>query len=303
MFAKSHVLIVRDWYSMKTALAICPHADDAAAFLGGTLTKFADDGWRTVLVRVTDDARDSVGSSIAETRATNTAELAEAARLMGVAEIVELGYETDCLADVSEVALRERIVYFFRKFRPYAVFTFDPFGLYEGNMDHIVTAQAVEEAFWVSCFDLHYPEHMAEGLEPFSVCERWYYGRQLPGKNYFVDITEQFDRKVAALSAHDMMMRNLVNQLRLQVYTWGRRVLAFDQAAEGNLGPLLDAWLRLKGEEEARDAGLPDGRLAESFRLERFGAFEEFIQRESEPLPGAEPPIPRPGLDLDITDP
>lgn len=286
---------------MRTALAICPHADDAAAFFGGTLTKFADDGWRTILVRVTDDAKDSVGSSIAETRATNTAQLGEAARLMGVAEIVELDYETDCLADACEVSLRERFVYLFRKFRPYAVFTFDPFGLYEGNMDHIVTAQAVEEAFWVSCFDLHHPEHIAEGFTPFSVCERWYYGRQLPGRNYFVDITDQFDRKVAALCAHDMMMRNLINQLRLQAETWGRRVPAFDQAFEGDLRPLLDRWMRQKGEAEAREAGLADGRLAESFRLVRFGAFEEFIQCESEPLPGAEPPVPRPGLDLDTT--
>jgi hypothetical protein len=59
--------------------------------------------------------------------------------------------------------------------------------------------------------------------------------------------------------------------------------------------------MRLRGEAEAREAGLADGRLAESFRLVRFGAFEEFMQRESEPLPGAEPPVPRPGLDLDTT--
>lgn len=284
---------------MRTALAICPHADDAAAFFGGTLTRFADEGWRTVIVRITDDAKDSVGSTVAETTERNRRELEEAARVMGVAEIVELGYATDCLADISETELRERIVYLFRKHRPYAVFTFDPFGMYEGNMDHIVTAQAVEEAFWVSCFDLHYPEHLAEGLEPFSVCERWYYGRDLPGANYFVDITEQFERKVSALCAHDMMMRNLINQVRLQVRTWGRRVPAFDDAFEGDPRPLLERWMRLKGTAEAQAAGLAKGWLAESFRLSRFGGFEELIQRESEPIPGTDPPVPRPGLDIE----
>ncbi len=69
--------------------------------------------------------------------------------------------------------------YLFRKHKPYAVFTFDPFGLYENNQDHVRVAQAVDEAFWVSCFDKHYPEHFKEGLEPFSVCERWYFARQL----------------------------------------------------------------------------------------------------------------------------
>jgi len=283
---------------MRTALAICPHADDAAAFFGGTLTKFADEGWKTIIVRVTDDAKDSVGSSLEATVARNTAELAAAARIMGVSEIVELGYSTDSLGDASEVSLRERMVYLFRKYRPYAVFTFDPFGLYEGNMDHVVTAQAVEEAFWVSCFDLHHPEHLAEGLKPFSVCERWYYGRHLPGRNYVVDITEQFERKVSALCAHDMMMRNLVNQLRLQTETWGRRVPAFEDAFKGDLRPLLTKWMTLKGEAEACEGGLPAGRFAESFRLVRFGGFEELIQRMSEPIPGAPPPVPRTGLDL-----
>ncbi len=284
---------------MPTALAICPHADDAAAFFGGTLTKFADEGWKTVLVRVTDDAKDSVGSNLTETKARNTAELAEAAKIMSVTEVVELEFDTDCLGDVSEVSLRERIVYLFRKYRPYAVFTFDPFGINEGNMDHIVTAQAVEEAFWVSCFDLHHPEHAKEGLGPFSVCERWYYGRELPGANYYVDITDQFDRRVSALCAHDMMMRNLINQLRLQVQTWGRRMPAFDEAFEGDTRPLLEAWMRQKGETVAQEANMPEGRLAESFRLVRFGGFEEFIQHGSEPIPGAEPPVPRPGLDIE----
>ena len=52
---------------MKTALVISPHADDAAAFCGATLAKFAAQGWKVVLVRVTDDAKDSVGHSIEET--------------------------------------------------------------------------------------------------------------------------------------------------------------------------------------------------------------------------------------------
>ncbi len=45
---------------MKTAMVISPHADDAAAFCGGTLAKLALDGWNVVLVRVTDDRKDSV---------------------------------------------------------------------------------------------------------------------------------------------------------------------------------------------------------------------------------------------------
>ena len=157
---------------MQTAMVISPHADDAAAFCGGTIAKFADQDWNVIIVRVTDDRKDSVGLTIEETIARNTKELHQAAHILGVREIVELGFETDMLADIPLGKLRERIVYLFPKHRPYAVFTFDPFGLYENNQDHIRVAQAVDEAFWVSCFDKHYPEHFEEGLEPFSVCER-----------------------------------------------------------------------------------------------------------------------------------
>lgn len=49
---------------MKTALVISPHAEDAAAFCGGTLAKLTRQGWKVILVRVTDDRKDSVELTI-----------------------------------------------------------------------------------------------------------------------------------------------------------------------------------------------------------------------------------------------
>ncbi len=284
---------------MKTAIVISPHADDAAAFCGATLAKFADRGWRVILVRVTDDCKDSVGLTLEETKRRNTAELREAAEIMGISEIVELGYETDCLADVSEVALRERIVYLFRKYQPYAVFTFDPFGLYEENMDHIQVARAVDEAFWVSRFDLHHPEHLDEGLEPFAVCERWYFGRDLPGANHAEDISEYMETKVEALCAHRTMMRNAINQYRLQLRTWGRRMSWLESSMEGEMRSLLGLFLQEQANAVAEAFDLGPGRMGEAFRLVRFGDLEELFQLMSEPLPGAEEASPRAGLDFD----
>jgi len=136
---------------MHSAMVISPHADDAAAFCGATLAKFAGQGWKVILVRVTDDRKDSVDLSIEETIRKNGEELRAAAQILGVQEVVELGFETDMLADIPLGKLRERIVYLFRKYRPYAVFSFDPDGLYENNQDHVRVAQAVDEAFWVAC--------------------------------------------------------------------------------------------------------------------------------------------------------
>jgi LmbE family N-acetylglucosaminyl deacetylase len=253
---------------MRIAMVISPHADDAAAFCGATLAKFADQGWCVVLVRVTDDAKDAVGLTVEEAKRRNTAELHRAAEILGVSEVVELGYETDCLADVSEVALRERIVYLFRKYRPYAVFTFDPFGLYEGNLDHIRVAQAVEEAFWVSRFDLHHPEHFDEGLEPFAVCEHWYFGRHLPEANHAEDISEYMEQKIEALCAHRTMMQNTMNQYRLQLQTWGRHVewLESSMAEGGDMRPLLGLFLQEQANGVAEAFGMDPGRMGEAFR-------------------------------------
>lgn len=295
---------------MHTAMVISPHADDAAAFCGATVAKFADQGWRVILVRVTDDSKDSVGLTLEETLRRNTAELHQAAGILGISEIVELGYETDSLADVSEVALRERIVYLFRKYRPYAVFTFDPFGLYEDNMDHIRVAQAVAEAFWVSRFDLHHPEHFDEGarglgpgdnpLEPFAVCEQWYFGRELPGANHAEDISEYMEKKIEALCAHQTMMHNTMNQYRLQLQTWGRCLpwLEASMAECEDMRPLLALFLQEQANGVAEAFALGEGRMGEAFRLVRFGDLEELFQLMAEPLPGAKEAPRRENLDI-----
>jgi LmbE family N-acetylglucosaminyl deacetylase len=272
---------------MDTAMVFSPHADDVAAFCGGTVAKFAAQGWKVILVRVTDDAQDSVGLTCEETIRRNTEELRSAAQILGVGEIVELGFATDTLADVPETTLRERFVYLLRKYQPYAVFTFDPFGQNEGNLDHIRVAQAVEEAFWVACFDLHHPEHFEEDLEPFSVCERWYFGRPVSNPNHTEDITDYFSQRVAALAAHRTMMQNTINQFRLQLRTWGRRAPMLEEAMSSDLTPLLTGFLHAQASAVAEASNLGEGRLGEAFRVIRFGDMEEFFEQISEPIPGA----------------
>ncbi len=274
---------------MKTAMVISPHADDAAAFCGATLAKFADDGWKVILVRVTDDRKDSVGLSIEDTIEKNTQELHNAAKILGIAEIIELGFETDILADIPLGKIRERIVHLFRKHQPYTVFTFDPDGLYENNQDHLRVAQAVDEAFWVSCFDKHYPEHFAEGLEPFSVCERWYFARQLPHTTHYEEVSKTIERKILAVCAHREMMRNTINQSILQLKTWGREVPWLKESMEGNLQPLLGLFLQEQAKAVAAEAGWdPETKLGEAFRLVRFGDLEPLFHQMAQPLEGVE---------------
>jgi LmbE family N-acetylglucosaminyl deacetylase len=271
-----------------TVLVICPHADDGALFCGGLIIRFSQAGWRVILVRVTDDRTDAINLSYDDTIRINTEQFNDAARILS-AETVELDYVTDCLGDVSRVELRERFIRLFRQYRPYAVVSFDPYAQYEPNLDHVVVSQAVEEAYWTATFDKHHPEHLNEGLAPHSVCERWYYARQLPKINCVVDIADVIETKIAAAAANVEMIRNTLNQTRLQLQTAGRAVALLDQAIEtGEVEPILQLWLEGRGRQWGSQYGLD---YAEVYRVERFGGWEEFIQRESLPITGVEPPV------------
>lgn len=271
----------------KRVMAVFPHADDAAGRCGGTLARFADEGWDVILVRVTNDDKDSMDlPTKEETERVNTAEFRQASEFLGASEVVDLDFETDVLGDVSLVTLRERIVYMYRKYQPYTVFTFDPYAPFEPNLDHVRVAQAAEEAFWVSNFHLHYPEHLEQGYVPHAVCERWYFARVPFHPNYAVDITDYFEQKVAALCANETQIRNTLHQLQLQLKTWGRRVSEIDEAIQEDIRPLVEEFLRESCAEVAQAHGMAPGKLAESFRVNRFGAREKFVQSHSEPLPG-----------------
>ncbi len=265
----------------QTVLAIMAHADDAALFIGGTLRRMSNNGARVVLLRVTDDRYDSVGYSTAETIARNTAELQQAAAALGIAEIIEMGWETDKLGDAQETVLRERFIYFVRKLKPFAVISFDPYGAYhEDNQDHIVIARAVDETYWTAQFDKHHPEHFAQGLAPHGVYERWYFARRLTEVTSVVDVSSTIEQKVNAALAHDTTLRNYVQQLRLQARTGGHVIAQLEQAQHGDLRALMEPMIRGGAMACGRRHGLV---MAEEFRVVRFGGLERYLGIASAP--------------------
>jgi LmbE family N-acetylglucosaminyl deacetylase len=289
----------------RAILLVVAHADDVALFLGGTVAAWADAGWRVVVVRVTDDRWDSVGSTPEATIAANTAELHEAARILGVGEIVELGHPTDVLGDMSEVALRAEIIREVRRVRPYALVTFDPFSRFgEDNQDHLKVAAAADEAFWTSQFDLHHPEHLAEGLQPHGAYERWYFGRRVGEVTTVIDISATLDRKVEAACAHRTMMTNYANQLRMQAATGGWDLpLAEQVLATGDVRPLMEPLVRGGA---TRTGALYGVAAAEEFRVVVYGGLEPLLHRlgvrrpdDHAPDHRPDPPVTHPSDDLE----
>lgn len=250
----------------RTLLLVVAHADDPAFFLGGVVALWADAGWRIHCLRVTDDAKDSVGLTEEETVRRNIAEFADAARILGIAATEDLGWPTDCLGDASRVRLRERMIHAIRRHRPYGLVTFDPDSMFqEDNLDHKVLAEAVDEAFWCAQFDKHHPEHLAEGMELHGVFERWYFGRSVVQVTHVFDVETTLERQIDAVLAHPTMFANILRQLTLQAWTAGAGSRLLDQA-QNDPRPLVEAMMR----RAAAGKGAPYGlALAETLRRSR----------------------------------
>lgn len=264
----------------RVVLVVTAHADDAALFIGGTVAAWSAAGWRVVLARVTDDRWDSVGLDEATTIERSARELRSAADALGVAEVVDLGWPTDTLGDASEVALREQVIRLVRTHRPHTIVAHDPHsGTGEDNLDHLVVGAAVAESVWCAQFDLHHPEHLAEGLEVHGVFEQWYFGRPPGEVTHVLDTASTLDAMVAAAAAHRTPLRNLVNQWRLQARTGGWRIPLLDDVAatdvDDDLIRVVDPLLRSR----AATIGAPYGLdAAEEFRVVTFGGMTELLE-------------------------
>ncbi|MEP6660197.1 MAG: PIG-L family deacetylase [Acidimicrobiales bacterium] len=268
--------------AQRVVLIVVAHADDPTLFVGGTIARWADAGWRVVVVRATDDRWDSVGLSETETIERSALELQQAAHVLRIHRIVDLGMATDSLGDASEVALREQIIREIRRWKPYALVTFDPYAMYgEDNQDHVLVAAATDEAFWTSQFDKHHPEQTAQGLAPHGCFERWYFGRRVIDVTDVVDTTDTLERKVDAALCHDAALRNLVHQLRLQAHTGGWQIPALDTALDGDLRPVVEPLIRGAAQRTGARYGL---NAAEEFRIVRFGGLADFLTEHGQPL-------------------
>lgn len=206
---------VKELLIYKTVMAIGAHADDLTIWAGGTLKKLTSEGNKLICVRITDDFWDCVGITKEQGIKRNRKEVERAYKRLGADEIIHLDYPTDTLAGVDYLELRGKLIYLIRKYKPDIVVSFDLNGTDEENMDHIITAQAVNEACWQSSVDLAYTEHFDEGLKIHAVGERYLFARNPTVLNFHIDITDYINDKIQAISEHRTVLKNFFYQYKL----------------------------------------------------------------------------------------
>jgi LmbE family N-acetylglucosaminyl deacetylase len=189
-------------------LVITPHPDDAEFGAAGSVAGMIRRGKSAVYVVVTngDKGTDDPDLDPAELVRIREEEQREAAGVLGVREVVFLGYPDQGIEETPE--LRKDIVRQIRLFRPRLVITSDPYRRYIWHRDHRITGRVVLDAVFPYARDPHsYPDLIEEGLDPHKVPEVWLWASNEADINFRSDITDTFDLKVKALRCHKSQIK------------------------------------------------------------------------------------------------
>lgn len=205
-------------------LILVAHADDTEFLAGGTVAKFAAEGWEIVEVIATNNERGSFELD-RETLiwASREKEAQAAARILGKKQVVCLGYPDGFLDDTPTTELREKFIRLIRQTRPQIVMTLDPWAKFEPHPDHRKVAWAAVEAVMFAHMPLFHPEHKKDGLAPHLVRETYFMAKDNSLADTWVDITPYVDKKIEALCAHDSQMKLTLDDLKLALGVLGAK--------------------------------------------------------------------------------
>jgi LmbE family N-acetylglucosaminyl deacetylase len=215
------------------------HPDDVDFGSAGTVALWTDEGIEVTYCIITDGDAGGFDPAVprSEIGAIRRAEQQAAAKEVGVCDVRFLGYPDGRLS--VSLDLRRDIARVIREVRPQRVICQSPqrnmLRIPSSHPDHLAAGEATLCAIYPDARNpFAFPE-LAD-LEAWSVAETWVAGMER--NNRYVDVTDVWDRKMAALRAH-----------------------ASQHPQPERLDPLMQGW----NGGNATAAGMPAGRLAEAF--------------------------------------
>jgi LmbE family N-acetylglucosaminyl deacetylase len=235
------VTVIED---LTRALVVMAHPDDVDFAAAGTVATWTDAGVEVTYLMVTDGDAGGFDDDLPreEMGPLRRSEQIAAAKCVGVTDVRFLGYPDGRVE--ATLDLRRDIARVVRQVRPDRVLVPSPERNYRrmapSHPDHRAVGTAALDAIYPDARNPYaFPELRAEGLDAWVAREVWISGGGL-AEDHYVDVTEMFDRKLAALRSH-------VSQVG------------------GNDG--LEDMLRGFLAANAARGGLPEGRLAEVFTI------------------------------------
>ncbi|MDX9986292.1 MAG: PIG-L deacetylase family protein [Dehalococcoidales bacterium] len=220
-------------------LVVSPHPDDAEFGMAGTVAKYYMEGKTVVYVIVTGGEKGSEDKQMTPEKLKSARRLEQlaAAKILGVKTVEFLGFIDGSLEDNYE--LRLAITRQIRRYKPLAVATTDPYRRYLLHRDHRITGLVVAEAVYPFARNRPaFPELIEEDPESHMVKEMLFWGSEDP--NYYVDITDSFNRKIDALKCHSSQLGSH-NEKNLELWLRQRA----QEMASGQNYPLAEAFHRV----------------------------------------------------------
>lgn len=228
--------------SAERVLVVTAHPDDVDFGVAGSVATWTAGGIEVAYCVITDGDAGGFDPSVSrlEMRDVRRREQVAAAKVVGVTDVTFLGYPDGRLTPSLE--LRRDVSRVIRRFKPDRVVGQSPERnwerIYASHPDHLAAGEATVCAVYPDARnEFAHPELLAEGYEPHAVAELWVMAS--PTRGRYVDVTEAFDKKLEALRCH-------VSQ---------------EVDRDGGLEERIRDWLTTN----AREASLPEGRLAEGF--------------------------------------
>jgi LmbE family N-acetylglucosaminyl deacetylase len=277
--------------SQKSVLVISAGSGDYLMAAGGTLAGFIDEGYTVTVVQIGNDEKNSAGLSPAQTRLANNREGENAARLLGIREVVLLNHKSGELSQVSSNEIRNQLFALVRYYKPRIVFHPDPWIHYEPDWDEFWAARPAEE-FSYGTGKYVGAEFTLMGLPSVSVPETYYYAAWRPyrpgegGHNGAqfrpVDITRTFNRKAAALEELETANRRYATQVKQRLELAGRPSPLLEAINTASVKALTRAY----AEELAETIGQKHGfRYGEEFNYHGSGpAVPAYLRERAKPI-------------------
>lgn len=198
----------------KKVLCVQPHPDDNEIGMGGIIRMLAEQGCEIHYLTVTDGRLGNMGlpHSPEEIALLRKKEAKDAGTFLGATQFFWFGYEDGTLSDIPRLA--KEVATLIRTEQYDAVFTPDPWLMYESHYDHIVTGRACAQAA-ISCSLVAYPE--GTDTRGCTLQAVGFYFTSKP--NTVVDITEYFEAKFQAMALHETQMHEELLTLYRSYFT------------------------------------------------------------------------------------
>jgi len=226
---------------IKRVLVVMAHPDDCDFGAGGTIAQWSAKGIQVSYCIITngDQGGEESGIPLEQMAQVRQKEQRDAGAALGVSDITFLNYRDGWL--IPSIELRKEIVKAIRIAKPDRMLVQSPERNWErifaSHPDHLAAGETAIQAVYPDARNPYAFTDLKEaGFEPWRVREVWMTGSPTP--NHFVDITDTFSKKMAALHSHVSQTAHN-KELERMVREWGERNAQAQGLAEGRVAEVF----------------------------------------------------------------